>query len=54
MEGGAAANNVVAKQLYMEGGSDVIYDSSLSNLGFVGTGGGSTSADVITWSEVSE
>lgn len=53
MYGGAVANNVMAQQLYMEGGSDVIYDSTLSSIGLVGTGG-SSSADIQSWEEVSE
>ncbi len=52
ISGGGTANNVVAKQFNMTGGSHVIYDSSLAGLSFVGAP--STSWAVGRWGEVSQ
>jgi hypothetical protein len=52
ISGGGTANNVVAKQFNMTGGSHVIYDSSLAGLSFVGVQ--SSIWNIGSWSEVTQ
>ncbi len=52
ISGGGTANNVVAKQFNMTGGSHVIYDSTLAGLSFVGVQ--SNIWNIGSWSEVTD
>lgn len=52
IQGGAQANDVVAKQIWVDGGSSVVYDPNLVGPSFVGASSGSWK--VGSWGEVSD